>query len=404
MKKRLLATVLAFCLAITNVYAVGTHNSMIDLGINEMNAEMRIASNAEMIEKLAYNNNTVLRSGEVQEAEAVYDVSFEENEDGLYANMYFEIGELHGNVSGKVEERQLSTGEVYISGPLRGKVISSSGDNYDVIVGLQTSDRASDISAAVNIKVDAEHVFFAFGSYIMPDEVYAENTIAKEEMSANNDVHVLENEIGIMSNNESDDFVGYTEARTRYEDTNTVINKLKPYYSENRNVLVAVATSNAEGVLSGGLFTSSRVYEAVVGFESEDRDSFIDRFYYVPGEDGIRSAPGGFIHDVFEMLLEMTTRISVPAATILDLVANSLAGGTDTYTNATKTYAEFSTQISRGDFDDSGLPVAVQLEANPSGDYNYTITSDITYLCVHLKDTYYVDADTASRTISIDVD
>lgn len=388
MLKRVFALCIVLGLMVASITATASYEVLSDgeFGI-------RTISDRSMFEELfaSTQNRSVLTGSENPCIE--YEVQISPAGDTSYnVNLDFVIhnsgDSYYANANGIVSMTMLDSGQSYIAGPLEGAIILSDNDTYDIIVGFQSELNSEDISAGVNVVTGDGNLYFAFGEYVMPDDIF--DTYQSTDMETGMISDVVNSSVtSLPPGDEEYSFVGRD---TSTHSDGSVIGIFDIYYSVGRGVIATTLSSNADALLQDDFFSTSRVYSADVEVSTDDLDAAIERFYYYPGEAGVGSDLGDFVADVFSDICGFLP-VPIPSATIINMVRNTLSGGISATISPNERTATFNTNVNTGNYDDVPLTVAVELRGTLPGDYEYTSVSSMRYVCTQIKDIYYVDTD-----------
>lgn len=385
-------------------------NSVPALAVNQENLsenyDIRSISSESMFEGIFGATENPYTSMSATAPFVNYTVQIVPSEDGIYnVNIDFVICNSNrtypANASGTAEEITLESGGRYISGPLDGEISTPENDTYKIIVGFQSELNSQEISAGVNIINGDENLYFAFGKYVMPDEIYEkfQSTGINTDMPENDDIVTDDSDLLPASDTE----YLHRGGDASIDENGNYIGILDTYYSEYRDVLFATLTSDSESLLVDDFFSTCRVYSAHVEFNTTDHDAGIERFYYLPGSENVGSDLGDFIADVFNDAVSLAG-IPIPTSTILRAIRATLSGGITTNIPTSERTATFDTKLTTsGNFDEAPLPVAIELYGTVPGTYNYKTTANIRYICTMIKDIYYVDTDDMTTSSNLEV-
>ena len=122
-----------------------------------------------------------------------------------------------------------------------------------------------------------------------------------------------------------------------------------------------------------------------------------------PGDDDDDEV-GQYIKKFFNAISSFPG-LSTPASAILSLYENA-EGPVSATNNANKTKFTLTTRPSSGDYgygNTPPLPVIWQLATSSIGTFKYTVTSDVRFVCTKIKQIYYVNAYTASKSLNLHV-
>lgn len=315
-----------------------------------------------------------------------------DNAEETTVNLHFTLcdgGALYNaNVAGVVEKTELSNGTYYISGPLDGTIIGADGTTHEIVVGFQSESGSDCISAGVAVDTKDEYLFFAFGQYEMPDEIYSEH----QKLDDSSCIMNVDTNDFPSSANSADTYVpkGSHKLAGRGEE-------LKVYYNSRWQTVAATVQSNSAKLKTDNFFSTSRVHTGKIEFEASKSGGvchvFFNRFSYVP--DSGTTPIAKYLNDI---LLELFTG-SVPLPFPWDTISASISsiGGSIARDpigmSPTKTLAYVDAKVSSGDFDQAPLAAAVTMDVDShrTDTCHLKTTASIRYVCTHIKEIYYVD-------------
>ena len=385
--KKIISCILAVLVMVSalslNSYAVAVDTTVTDL---------RSISDPDLFYELFPEKG--IRTLANSEPSVRYTVEYSaDNAEETTVNLHFTLcdgGALYNaNVVGVVEKTELSNGTYYISGPLDGTIIGADGTTHEIVVGFQSESGSDCISAGVTVNAKDEYLFFAFGQYEMPNEIYSEyqkldgspytmNVNANEAVTSTNaaDAYVCRGTHSLSGGNET----------------------LGLYYNPYWQTIAATVRSDSEKVKKDSFFSTSRVYSGKIEFETYKKDEechvFFDRFSHIPNSG--TTPIGNYLNTI---LIELFTK-SVPlpfAWNVIDAVSSSIQGSIERNPvgmSGTQTLAYVNAKVSSGNFDQAPLAAAVTMGVDSNLTYTCHLktTASIRYVCTHIKEIYYVNS------------
>lgn len=297
----------------------------------------------------------------------------------------------NANVVGVVEKIKLSNGAYYISGPLDGTVIGANGTTHEIVVGFQSESGSDCISAGVAISTEGRNLFFSFGQYEMPDEIYCEH----QKLDGSPYVMSVNTNEAVTSINAADAYV--ICGSHSFGNRNDALNV---YYNHYRQAVAATVRSDSESVKRDKFFSTSRVYSVDVAVDTSKGGSGyvrIECFLHLPSDGPVN---GNRLGEYALSILKILAGQGIPLEgkltwDIANSVCSTMVGSLTpkvTGINMTNTLATAITKVSSGTFDEVPLSVAVQLRSAGVDTCNLKTTASIRYICTHIKEIYYVNS------------
>lgn len=349
-----------------------------------------------------YVTNSVANNG------VIYDYNVTLEEDGTYnAFMEFDVvinGTAHrATALGTLNEVVLENGSTYLSGPLDGS-IEVGNNEYKIIVGFQTEYGSDEISAGITLENEAV-LHFAFGDYEMPDEIYethwiesGNSVISRSQVDLSNSKSTTLRSVGTYT------VVGSDAVKASNISSN--VSFFTAYYNTYPDYLYVEITADSSPLLTDAFYSTSRVYSTTTTLEATDSSTYpsIYRFVHYPGDD-VGDTVGTYIRDVFE-LIDSFAGIPIPLTSILDLYESTTGPVSSTNSNTIRTKFTLTTKPAHGDYGQGNtppLPILWELHTAVTGSYEYTVTSNVRFVCTNIKQIYYVNAYTASDSFYVHV-
>lgn len=310
--------------------------------------------------------------------------------------------QYNGNVVGVVEKTKLSNGAYYISGPLDGTIIGVNGIQHEIVVGFQSELGSDCISAGITVNTEDKNLFFSFGQYEMPDEIYS------EYQKLDGAPYVMSIDAGEYptSTNAADTYVICRSHS--FGDRNDALNV---YYNHYRQAVAATVRSDSESVKRDKFFSTSRVYSVDVAVDTSKGGSGyvrIECFLHLPSDGPVN---GNRLGEYALSILKILAGQGIPLEgkltwDIANSVCSTMVGSLTpkvTGINITNTLATAITKVSSGTFDKVPLSVAVQLRSAGVDTCDLKTTASIRYICTHIKEIYYVNSPDMTVLTSVTV-
>lgn len=398
--KKIISCILAVLVMVSalslNSYAVAVDTTVTDL---------RSISDPDLFYELFPEKG--IRTLANSEPSVRYTVEYSaDNAEETTVNLHFTLcdgGALYNaNVVGVVEKTELSNGTYYISGPLDGTIIGANGSTHEIVVGFQSESGSDCISAGVTVNTEDGYLFFAFGQYEMPDEIYSEHQKLDGSPYA---MSVNANEYP-ASTNSADTYV-----RRGFQHLGGGNEILEVYYNPYRQSVAATVQSDSEKVKRDSFFSTSRVNSVEVKVDtSKGGEGYVrvECFLHLP-EDGpiIGNKLGQYAFDVLKILAARGIPLKGQLTwDIANSVCSTLTGNLTpkiTGINITNTVATVITKVTSGTFDEVPLSIAVQLRSAGIDTCDLRTTASIQYVCTHIKDIYYVNSQDMCVDITVTV-
>lgn len=359
-----------------------------------------------------YSVNNVSNNG------VIYDYNVTLEEDGTYsASMEFDVV-INGtanraNASGTLDKVELDDGSVYLSGPLDGS-IEVGNKEYKIIVGFQTEYGSKEISAGITLE-NENLLHFAFGKYEMPDEIFEKNYSTISAAEYNESMTLNNNYVSQDSIQANFSTISTISRTSNYSPS--IVHILKVYYSPTGNFLAATVSSNSDVFLTDSFYSTSKVYQTKTTFEhiySGLSHSYIERVVKGPDEnnsDVSLSNLFSFLGLVYKAI-QNATGITLPLDSVVETLISNGGGGSYTrkYEDG-RTRCIITTRPSTS-YDinkpNQQVPLTLVLHCacnDTPANYNYKVSSELRYVCTHIKEIYYIDAfDAITNTFSIPID
>ena len=337
----------------------------------------------------------------------IYDYNVALEEDGAYhASIAFDViidgVAHHATASGILDAEELEDGSIYLSGPLDGN-IEIGNNKYTIIVGFQTEYGSDEISAGITLENDSI-LHFAFGNYEMPDEIYETYQSDSDNSITVNSQVELPCE-AILSDPDLGVYTLSGSASTKAANIDSLVNFVSIYYNTTLNYLYVEVKADSSPLLTDSFYSTSRVYSTNTSVTANDPNDLahIYRFVRYPGDDDDDEV-GQYIKKFFNAISSFPG-LSTPASAIISIYENA-EGPVSATNNANKTKFTLTTRPSSGDYgygNTPPLPVIWQLATSSTGTFKYTVTSDVRFVCTKIKQIYYVNAYTASKSLNLHV-
>lgn len=331
-----------------------------------------------------YSVNNVSNNG------VIYDYNVILEEDGTYsASMEFDVvinGIAHrATAFGTLDAVELDNGSIYLSGPLDG-TIEVGNNEYKIIVGFQTEYGSDIISAGITLE-NEDILHFAFGNYEMPDEIYSEyqENSAEPEVSHNSELN---------------------RATTVSGGTNI----LGVHYNRSQRQFSASVKSDAAALLTDSFYSTSRVYKVSLDFNALSTDGRLGDFLSGPKPNETNKLASYVVAAITDLIVLgfSNNNITLPSALTYEVLKSILTGSGVTF-DIDDPYGQYKgvvANVSSGNFDTNPFCASIHVYTNStqSGYRSFKATSDIRYVCTHIKAIYYVDTDSVSLTRSLYID
>lgn len=316
--KKIISCILAALVMISglslNSYAVAVDTTVTDLrSISDSDLFYELFPDKGMHTHALTNSDSTVR----------YTVQYSaDNTEETTVNLRFTLcdgGALYNaNVFGVVEKTKLSNGAYYISGPLDGTIIGADGATHEIIVGFQSELGSDCISAGVAVGIKDEYLFFAFGQYEMPDEIYFEH----QKLDGSPYIMNVDTSDFPARANSADTYV--SKGFHKLGDGKEALNV---YYNSYWETIAVTVLSDSERPNRGDFFTSGRVYSGKIDFEVSKKNGlchvFFERFNHIP--DGGTTSLGSYLNTI---LLELFTNVvPLPGAwNVINAICTSIHG------------------------------------------------------------------------------
>ncbi|MBQ7938385.1 MAG: hypothetical protein IJ283_07840 [Oscillospiraceae bacterium] len=331
-----------------------------------------------------YSRNNVSNNG------VIYDYNVTLEEDGTYsASMEFDVvinGTAHrATAFGTLDAVELDNGSIYLSGPLDG-TIEVGNNEYKIIVGFQTEYGSDEISAGITLE-NNDVLHFAFGNYEMPDEIYSE-----------------------YQENSAEPKVSHNSELNRAATGSGGVNILRVDYNRSQRQFSASVKSDAAALLTDSFYSTSRVYKVWLDFYGTSTDSRLGDFLSGPKQtenNKLASYVVAAITDLIDLGFS-SNDITLPTSLTYEVLKEILSGPNVSFDidDPYGQYKGIAADVSSGNFDTNPFCASIHVYTNStqSGYRSFKATSDIRYVCTHIKAIYYIDTDSVSQIRSLYID